>query len=63
MLKRFDLLECKAMATPMDSNLKLLVNDSSDLVDLTLYKQIIGPMMYLTNTRPDICFESVSSRT
>ena len=23
-LKRFDMLECKAMATPMDSNLKLL---------------------------------------
>ena len=33
-LKRFDVLECKSMATPMDSNLKLLVNDSSELVDV-----------------------------
>jgi hypothetical protein len=41
-LKRFDMLEYKAMATPMDSNLKLLVNDSSYLVDPTLYRQIIG---------------------
>ena len=54
-LKRFDMLECKAMATPMDSNLKLLVDDSSELVDATHYKQIIGSLMYI-NTRPDICF-------
>ena len=46
-LKRFDMLECKAMVTPMDSNLKMLADDSSELVDVTQYRQIIGP---------DICF-------
>ena len=50
------MLECKVMATPMDSNLKLLADDSSELVDMTHYRQIIGSLMYLTNTRPDICF-------
>ena len=55
-LKRFNMLECKAMNTPMDSNLKLLADDSSELVDVTQYRQIIGSLMYLTNTRPDICF-------
>ena len=55
-LKRFNMLECKSMATPMDSNLKLLVDDSSELVDVTQYRNIIGSLMYLTNTRPDICF-------
>ena len=44
------------MATPMDSNLKLLANDSSELVDVTHYRQIIGSLMYLSNTRLDICF-------
>jgi hypothetical protein len=44
------------MATPMETNLKLLVDTSSELVDATLYRQIIGSLMYLTNTRPDICF-------
>ena len=34
-LKRFDMLECKAMATPMDTNLKLLDDESSELVDVT----------------------------
>jgi hypothetical protein len=50
------MLECKAVNTPMETNLKLLVDTSSELVDATLYKQIIGSLMYLTNTRPDICF-------
>jgi hypothetical protein len=55
-LKRFDMLECKSMNTPMETNLKLLVYTSSELVDAPLYRQIIGSLMYLTNTRPDICF-------
>jgi hypothetical protein len=55
-LKRFGMLECKAMNTPMETKLNLLVDTSSELVDATLYRQIIGSLMYLTNTRPDICF-------
>ena len=47
-LNRFNILECKAMATPMDSNLKLLADESSELVDVTHYRQIIGSLMYLT---------------
>jgi hypothetical protein len=55
-LKRFDMLECKSMNTPMEMKLKLLVDTSSELIDATLYRQIIGSLMYLMNTRPDICF-------
>ena len=55
-LKRFDMLECKAMGTAMDSNLKLLADDSSELVDVTQYRQIIGLLMYLTSTRLGIHF-------
>ena len=32
------------MATPMDSKLKLLANDSSELVDVTQYRHIIGSL-------------------
>jgi hypothetical protein len=55
-LKKFDMLECKPMATPMETSLKPLGDTSSELVDATLYRQIIGSLMYLTNTRLDICF-------
>ena len=55
-LKIFDMLDCKSMATPMETNLKLLSDESSELVDMTQYKQIIGSLMYLMNTMPDICF-------
>ena len=33
------MLDCKVMATPMDTNLKLISNESSKLVDMTQYIQ------------------------
>ena len=41
------------MTTPMESNLKLLSDASSEMVDAMMYRQMIGSLMYL---RPDICF-------
>ena len=35
---------------------KLLIVASSETVDATMYHQMIGSLMYLTNTRPNICF-------
>ena len=57
-LKRFRMLDCKSIATPMDANLKKPRDSASDsnLIDPTMYRQMIGSLMYLTNTRPDICF-------
>jgi hypothetical protein len=55
-LKRFNMLEYKSMNTPIEAKLKLLVDTSSELIDAMLYRQIIGSLMYLTNTRPDICY-------
>ena len=55
-LERFLMLDYKFMATPMDTNLELLFDETSELVDMTHYRHIIGSLMYLTNTRPDICF-------
>jgi hypothetical protein len=50
------MLECKPLNTPMEAKMKLLVDTSSELIDATLYRQIIGSLMYLMTTRPDICF-------
>ena len=50
------MMDRKAMSTPMESNLELLSDASSNLVDATMYRQMICSLMYLMNTRPDICF-------
>jgi hypothetical protein len=55
-LKIFDMMDYKSMSTPMETNMKLLVDTSSEIVDVTLYRHMIGLLMYLRNTRPDICF-------
>jgi hypothetical protein len=57
-LKKFRMTDYKPMATPMVMNLKKLNETSSDLgeIDPHLYRQLIGSLMYLVNTRPDICY-------
>jgi hypothetical protein len=61
-LKKFELLNLKLMATPMVTNMKKLCVSSSDSdeIDPTPYRQLIGSLMYLVNTRPDI-FYAVSA--
>jgi hypothetical protein len=46
------MMDCKSMATPMRINMKLMSDSSLDLVDPTMYRQLIGSLMYLVNTRP-----------
>ena len=48
--------DCRPMSTPMITNWKKLHALESSLVDPTLYRQLIGSLMYLVNTRRDICF-------
>ena len=54
--KEVQMMDCKAMTTPMESNLNLLSDASSETVDATMYRQMIGSLMYLTDMRPNICF-------
>ena len=53
------MMDCKAMPTPKVTNLKLLSDTSLEIVDATMYRQMLGSLMYLTNTRPDICGEHI----
>eukprot|EP00253_Pinus_taeda_P029123 PITA_29123 len=55
-LGRFNIQECKAAITPMVMGLKLSEEDNSKDFDPSLYKSIVGSLMYLTATRPDIMF-------
>jgi hypothetical protein len=53
-LSRFQMGDSRPMTTPMITNWKKLHASESHLVDFTLYRQLIGSLMYLVNTRPDI---------
>jgi hypothetical protein len=55
-LKKFDMMSCKPTTTPLEVRFKLYRNDDSNLVDATLYCQLVGSLIYLTTTRPDISF-------
>jgi hypothetical protein len=55
-LKRFRMQDCRPMSTPMVTNRKKIDASKQKAVDPTLYRQLIGSLMYLVNTRPNICF-------
>jgi hypothetical protein len=48
------MLDCKPLATPMVPNLKLSTDLDFNLLNAFLYKQFIGSLMYLVNTKLDI---------
>jgi len=54
LLDDVDLLGCKPSTTPMDPQIKLHSKESPLLEDISMYRRLIGQLIYLTNTRPDI---------
>jgi hypothetical protein len=53
-LNKFEMMDYKSMTTPMTINMKLLSEKYSDLVDPMMYRQLIGSLMYLVNTKTNI---------
>ena len=56
LLKRFKMDECKPIKTPMSTNGHLDLDEGGNPVDQTLYRSMIGSLLYLTASRPDIMF-------
>ncbi|GJZ59484.1 putative ribonuclease H-like domain-containing protein [Tanacetum coccineum] len=53
-LKKYGLNTCDTVGTPMDIKDKLDLDQIETLVDATKYRRMIGALMYLTSSRPDI---------
>eukprot|EP00253_Pinus_taeda_P033202 PITA_33202 len=56
LLNRFCMTECNPLSTPMEQNLKLTSIEGKEFEDATKYRQLVGSLIYLTTTRPDISF-------
>ena len=56
LLRRFSLEDCKPIATPMETGLKLSSHDVGEHFDVTLYQTAIGYLIYVCITRPNIQF-------
>jgi hypothetical protein len=56
LLKRFKIDEGNSIKTPMPSNGHLDLDEGGKLIDQTLYRSMIGSLLYLTTSRPNIMF-------
>ncbi|GJT59798.1 retrovirus-related pol polyprotein from transposon TNT 1-94 [Tanacetum coccineum] len=55
-LKKFGFTDVKTASTPMETQKFLLKDEDGEEVDFHLYRSMIGSLMYLTSSRPDIMF-------
>nr|GEV70640.1 putative ribonuclease H-like domain-containing protein [Tanacetum cinerariifolium] len=59
-LRKFKYADVKITNTPMDKEKALLKDSDGDDVDAHLYRSMIGSLIYLTSSRPDIMFVLVT---
>ena len=48
--------DCKLAPSPFQSRVKLSTTCTSPEVDSTLYQQLVGSLLYLNHSRPELCF-------
>ncbi|GJS52271.1 putative ribonuclease H-like domain-containing protein [Tanacetum coccineum] len=55
-LKKFDFVTVKTTSTPIETDKALLKDEAAEDVDVYLYRSMIGSLMYIRASRPDIMF-------
>lgn len=56
LLERFHMIDCKPAPTPFLSGVRLEDVGDTPLVDSTLYQQLVGILLYLAHSRPDLSY-------
>ena len=54
MIKKFGMSNSKAISTPMGTNGNLDSDASENMVDQKVYRSMIGSLLYVTASRPDV---------
>lgn len=55
-LEDMKMMDCKCTSTPLPAGLKLAATGTSEQVDHQLYRRVVGRLIYLNLSRPDIAF-------
>ena len=55
-LSKASLTDSKIVSTPLELNVKLNATDGEPLPDATFYRQLVGSLIYLTVTYPDLAY-------
>jgi hypothetical protein len=55
-LFEYGMMGCKPVSIPLEQNVKLSVNERDLVEDTTMYKHIVGSLIYMTITRPDLSY-------
>ncbi|GJR66169.1 hypothetical protein Tco_0012234 [Tanacetum coccineum] len=55
-IQKFGFTKVKTASTPMETQKPLLKDEDGEEVDVYMYRSMIGSLMYLTSSRPDIMF-------
>ena len=53
---KYGMIECKPMSVPLKQNTKLSADTGELLEDVTMYRRIVGSLIYMTITRPDLSY-------
>ena len=56
LLVKFNMVECNSAPFPFLSGISLEEGKHTPPMDCTIYRQLIGSLLYLTHSQPDICY-------
>jgi len=55
-LAKYGMTGCKPISIPLEQNVKLSADEGDLVEDTTMYKRIVGSLIYMTITRPDLSY-------
>jgi hypothetical protein len=55
-LSKYGMMGCKPISISLEQNVKLSANEGDLVEDTTMYRHIVGSLIYMTITRPDLSY-------
>ena len=56
MLSKYGMIACKPLSVPLEQNVKLSADIGDEIEDPTMFRRIVGSLIYMTITRPDLSY-------